>query len=103
MEALVEVEKDQKIANEKEISVSEEAKIVSVKKADAQIIADDAEKDLAAAKPELEAAKTAVAQLNRDSITEIKSFPNPPKDVIMVMESIMILLGEKVDWRTVKD
>jgi hypothetical protein len=35
MEALVEVEKDQKIANEKEISVSEEAKKVSIKKADA--------------------------------------------------------------------
>jgi hypothetical protein len=42
MEALVEVEKDQKIANEKEISVSEEAKAVAVKKADAQVIADDA-------------------------------------------------------------
>ena len=53
--------------------MSEEAKIVGVKKADAQLIADDAEKDLAAAKPELEAAKTAVAQLNKDSIIEIKS------------------------------
>ncbi len=103
MEALVEVEKDQKIANEKEIMVSDEAKVVAVKKADAQVIADDAQKDLAAAKPELDAAKAAVAQLNRDSITEIKSFSNPPKAVVMVMEAIMILLTEKMDWRAIKD
>jgi dynein heavy chain len=103
MEALVEVEKDSKIANEKERVVSEEAQKVSVKKADAQIIADDAEKDLALAKPELEAAKAAVAQLNKDSITEIKTFANPPKAVVMVMEAIMILLGEKADWKVVKE
>ena len=76
---------------------------MGVKKADAQLIADDAEKDLAAAKPELEAAKTAVAQLNKDSIIEIKSFPNPPKAVVMVMVAIMILLGEKSDWKSIKD
>ena len=35
MEALVEVDRDQKIANEKEKVVSEEAKVVEVKKADA--------------------------------------------------------------------
>jgi hypothetical protein len=35
MEALVEVEKDSKIANEKERVVSEEAKNVSIKKAEA--------------------------------------------------------------------
>jgi len=103
MEALVEVEKDSKIANEKERVVSEEAKLVEVKKADAKLIADDAERDLALAKPELEAAKSAVAQLNKDSIIEIKSFPNPPKAVVMVMEAIMILLGEKTDWKSIKD
>jgi dynein heavy chain len=83
--------------------VSEEAKVVEAKKADAKIIADDAEKDLAAAKPELEAAKAAVAQLNKDSITEIKSFPNPPKAVVMVMEAIMILLSERTDWKTIRE
>ncbi len=83
--------------------MSEEAKVVEAKKADAKIIADDAEKDLAAAKPELEAAKAAVAQLNKDSITEIKSFPNPPKAVVMVMEAIMILLSERTDWKTIRE
>jgi dynein heavy chain len=83
--------------------VSEEAKVVEAKKADAKIIADDAEKDLAAAKPELEAAKTAVAQLNKDSITEIKTFSKPPPAVVMVMEAIMILLQEKTEWRIIRE
>ena len=54
MEALVEVEKDQKIANEKEKVASEEAKIVEAKKADAKVIADDAEKDSSTRKDRLE-------------------------------------------------
>ena len=37
--------------------VSEEAKIVNKQKMEAQAIAEDAEKDLSAAKPELEAAR----------------------------------------------
>jgi dynein heavy chain len=41
--------------------------------------------------------------LNKDSIIEIKSFPKPPPGVVMVMEAIMVLLGEKLDWKTIKD
>ena len=91
----MEVEKDSKIANEVEKVASEEAKIVNAKKMEAQAIAEDAERDLSAAKPELEAAKQAVSNLDKASIVEIKSMPNPPKAVLMVMESIMLLLGEK--------
>ena len=40
--------------------------------------------------------------LEKSSIVEIKSFPSPPAAVVMVMESIMILLGEKIDWATIK-
>jgi len=41
--------------------------------------------------------------LDKASIVEIKSFPNPPKAVVMVMESIMILLDQKIDWATIKN
>lgn len=102
MEALVQVEADSKVANEYERIASEEAKIVNAKKMEAQAIAEDAERDLSAAKPELEAAKLAVSQLDKASIVEIKSFPNPPKAVVIVMEAIMLLLGEKPDWNSIK-
>ena len=50
----------------------------------------------------MEAARQAVSNLDKNSIVEIKSFPNPPKAVVMVMEAIMLLLGEKIDWASIK-
>jgi dynein heavy chain len=51
--SLVQVNADKAIADEKEKVVSAEAEIVNKKAADAKEIADDANADLAAAKPEL--------------------------------------------------
>jgi len=55
--ALEVVNRDKAIADEKEKVVSAEAEIVNKKATEAKAIADDAEADLAAAKPELEAAQ----------------------------------------------
>lgn len=55
--ALVRVNADKAVANEKERVVSGEAEIVNKKASEAKAISDDAEADLAAAKPELEAAE----------------------------------------------
>jgi hypothetical protein len=33
---------------------------------------------------------------------EIKTFPNPPEAVVMVMQAVMILIGEKTDWNNVR-
>jgi len=40
--------------------------------------------------------------LDKNSIIEIKSFPNPPAAVVLVMEAVMILVGEKIDWNTIR-
>jgi dynein heavy chain, axonemal len=90
--ALERVNADKKIANEKEKVVSAEAEIVNKKATEAKAISDDAEADLLAAKPEIEAAELALKSLDKASIVEIKSFPNPPKAVVMVLEAVMILL-----------
>ncbi len=100
--ALVKVNEDKTIANEKERVVSAEAEIVNKKAVEAKAISDDAEADLNAAKPELEAAEAALKSLDKAAIVEIKSFPNPPKAVVMVMEAVMVLLGEKTDWSSIK-
>jgi len=100
--ALVRVNADKAIANEKERVVSAEAEIVNKKAAEAKAISDDAEADLNAAKPELEQAEAALKSLEKAAIVEIKSFPNPPKAVVMVMEAVMVLLGEKIDWKNVQ-
>lgn len=40
--------------------------------------------------------------MDKGAIVEIKTFPNPPKAVVMVMEAVMILLQEKTDWNNVR-
>lgn len=100
--ALVKVNADKEVADEKEKIVSAEAEIVNKKADEAKAIADDAEADLAAAKPELAAAENAVKNLDKNSIVEIKNFANPPEGVKVVMECVMVLLGEKTDWKNVK-
>ena len=36
------------------------------------------------------------------NIVEIKTFPNPPKAVVLVMEAVMIYVQEKTDWNNVR-
>jgi dynein heavy chain len=57
---------------------------------------------LNAAKPELEASEAALKNMDKAAIVEIKTFPNPPAAVVMVMEAVMILLQEKTDWNNVR-
>ena len=93
---------DKAIADEKEAVVSQEAAIVQKKSDEAKEIADDAQADLDAAKPELEAAAKALALLDKDSIVEIKAFKTPPGGVVFVMECVMILLSEGIEWANIK-
>jgi dynein heavy chain len=53
---------------------------------------------LSKAIPALNAASEALKKLNKNDITEIKGFANPPAAVVMVLEAVCILLGEKSDW-----
>lgn len=100
--ALVQVNADKAIADEKEAVVSQEAEIVNKKASEAKAIAEDAQADLDAAKPELEAASKALAMLDKDSIVEIKAFKTPPAGVVFVMECVMVLLSEAKDWASIK-
>jgi len=100
--ALVKVNADKEVADAKEKVVSAEAEVVNKKATEAKAIADDAQADLDAAEPELKAAAKAVRDLDKNSIVEIKSFTTPPDAVKFVMECVMILLGKKTDWTTVK-
>lgn len=85
----------------KDVVEREEAE-VKKQAAETQLMKDDAQKDLDAAMPALNAALEALNSLNKNDITEIKSFAKPPPLVQMVMEAVCVLLGEKPDWDTSK-
>ena len=70
--------------------------------ADTQLIKDDAQKDLDAALPALNAALAALDSLDKKDITEIKSFSKPPPLVLTTMEAVCVLFGQKPDWDTSK-
>lgn len=54
------------------------------------------------AKPELEAAQEAVKNLDKAAVTEVKTFTKPPDAVVMVMQSVMVLIGEDIKWENVR-
>ena len=99
---LTQVNKDKAIADEKDRVVSAEAEIVDKAAAEAKVIKDEADADLASALPILENAKAIVDSLDKNAIVEIKALNNPPSAVEMVMQCVMFMLGEKdLKWSSI--
>jgi dynein heavy chain len=94
-------EEQGKAAIVKETVQAEEA-VVRDQAEKVQAVQADAQRDLDVAMPALEAALKSLDALDKKDIQEIKSFPKPPPLVMMTMEAVNILLGEKADWDTAK-
>jgi dynein heavy chain len=60
------------------------------------------EADLREAKPELDAAKDALAKLDKNKVIELKTFSNPHESIVLVLEAVMVLFGEKTDWNSAR-
>lgn len=59
--------------------------------------------DLAAAEPAVLEAQSAVSNIKKQHLTEVRSMANPPEVVKLAMESVCTLLGHKMDsWKTVQ-
>ncbi|TFY72237.1 hypothetical protein EVG20_g758 [Dentipellis fragilis] len=59
--------------------------------------------DLADAEPAVLDAQSAVSNIKRQHLQEVRSMANPPEAVKMAMESVCTVLGHKIDsWRTVQ-
>ena len=93
---------DQEKADAVRKVVLEDEAVAKVKAEETKSIADDAQRDLNSALPALDNAIKALDALDKNDITEIKSFNIPPEMVQTVMEAVCILLGAKADWPTAK-
>ncbi|KAF8665172.1 hypothetical protein AX16_000636 [Volvariella volvacea WC 439] len=59
--------------------------------------------DLADAEPAVVEAQSAVSNIKRQHLQEVRAMANPPEAVKLAMESVCTLLGHKIDsWRTVQ-
>ncbi|XP_076855598.1 dynein axonemal heavy chain 17-like [Brachyhypopomus gauderio] len=96
------VSKEKAIANEEELKVQVIAKNVGKEQK-------SCEEDLAKAEPALLAAQEALNTLNKNNLTELKSFGSPPEAVVNVTAAVMILLapGGKIpkdkSWKAAKN
>ncbi|ORX87336.1 hypothetical protein BCR32DRAFT_215454 [Anaeromyces robustus] len=99
---MVQITKDQEVADGVRKVVSEEEAVVREKASQTQAIADEAQKDLDEALPALEAAYKALDALDKKDIAELKVFTKPPDLVLSVMEAICILFKVKPDWDSSK-
>ena len=94
------VERETEEANIVKAQVEKEEEIVSKQYAEANAVKAEVEDDLAAAQPEMDKAKAAVASLEAPAVVEMSSFAKPHDNIKLVVEPIMMLLGEKTDWKS---
>ncbi|XP_069668946.1 dynein axonemal heavy chain 6 isoform X3 [Periplaneta americana] len=94
--------KEQSQADKVRQIVLQDEQTVKTKAAETQVLADDAQRDLDAAMPAMEAATKALDSLNKNDINELRVFNKPPHLVKFVMEAVCLLLGQKLDWASAK-
>ncbi|XP_059059014.1 dynein axonemal heavy chain 10 [Achroia grisella] len=86
----------QQVAAIKSVEITEQSVVIAEEKS-------EAEEALSAAMPALEAARLALADLEKNDITEIRSFATPPEAVQVVCECVVIIRGIKdVSWKGAK-
>ena len=55
------------------------------------------ELEFAGAKPALDAAQAAVADIKKDDLDQVSRFPNPPGPVKLALEPVILMLGKPID------
>lgn len=83
----------EKVSREKEFADNEEKKVAVIAK-DVAEKQKSCEDDLEKAEPALIAAQEALNTLNRNNLTELKSFGSPPAAVVNVTSAVMCLLAQ---------
>nr|XP_022908003.1 dynein heavy chain 1, axonemal-like [Onthophagus taurus] len=94
-EMIVQIAADTQVAEEVKAVVVKEEEEATKKQIATSAIAEDAQRDLAAALPALEAAEKSLQSLNKGDISEVRTMKRPPQGVIYVIESICIVKGVK--------
>ena len=95
---VVDLEKQQKIAAEQEkISEKEEAETQKLFN-EVMVIKTDCEGELAKAMPIYREALAALDTLNKGDIIEMKSYPKPPDDLVLVISAVCLLMDTKENW-----
>ena len=93
---------DQEAVDQVHSVVQKEEEIMNEEATRVQAIADEAQRDLEGALPQLEAAIAALDALDKSDISEIRVYTKPPTMVMTVLSAVCVLLQQKPDWNSAK-
>eukprot|EP01060_Flectonema_neradi_P032219 TRINITY_DN5085_c1_g2_i2.p1 TRINITY_DN5085_c1_g2~~TRINITY_DN5085_c1_g2_i2.p1 ORF type:complete len:4162 (+),score=927.24 TRINITY_DN5085_c1_g2_i2:1218-12488(+) len=100
---MVQIEVEQKDADVIRDECQKEEAETSVKAAEAQGISDECQEEVNKAMPAYHGAVAALDSLSKDDITLLKTMTSPPERVKLVLEAVLLLLGEKnLAWESAK-
>merc|ERR1719428_2272359 len=99
---MVQVEKDQVVAEEKASACAVDEKSASEAAAEANAIKTDCQRELDEALPEYYNAIKSLDALDKKDIQEVKSFAKPPALVEVVLSAVCLLMGKKETWDDAK-
>ena len=99
---LIVLARDQKVAGEAEVLANKEADAAAIIAEEVGVMKVDCQKDLDLALPAFYAALDALKKLDKSKIQEVKALAHPPPGVVMTMEAVCVLMGEKTDWKSAK-
>lgn len=95
-----EIKENKVVAFQKEAVVEQESAYVQSEAAKIETLKKENDVELAKCKPALEEAERAVNDLNKDNITELKTFKQPPMVVELAIGCVFLYLGyPKTEWK----
>ena len=94
--------RDQEAVDQVHSVVQKEEEIMNEEAMRVQDIAEEAQRDLDSAIPQLEAAIAALDALDKSDISEIRVYTKPPPMVMTVLAAVCVLLQQKPDWNNAK-
>ncbi|KAL8439117.1 hypothetical protein Efla_003357 [Eimeria flavescens] len=95
---LKQVEADKTVAEAERKRVMQEEQALGEQRQKAFTLQAEAQHEFDKAMPALEAAISSLDALDKRDITEIKSFTKPPPLVMLAVEAVCVVLGEKTEW-----
>lgn len=93
------IQHEQKEAEATREAVSKQEEEANKQAAEAASIKNEAETELAEALPALEEAVKSLKELDIKDITEVRAFMRPPKGVILTMDAVCVMFGDKGEMK----
>lgn len=97
-ELLVVIVEKRMVADEQEKQVSQDSIRISKEAQLTKELADDAQRDLNKAMPQLDAAVSALEKLDKKSVAEVKQYAKPPDQVMKTMSQVMTVMEKPANW-----